>query len=123
MVNCFKELDTDYLHAHVGTFHYGVYPNESIMMVSDLDRRGYHDEARRNYDAFLHYQGTVSMPGNFKSAEGQFYGAGGHETGGYNKSHGYVMWGMAAALAVHPRPRVDEQSGTGPGQGLRMGHS
>ncbi|MEN6425225.1 MAG: hypothetical protein ABFE13_07675, partial [Phycisphaerales bacterium] len=95
LVNCFKELDTDYLHAHVGTFHYGVYPNESIMMVSDLDRRGYHDEARRNYDAFLHYQGSVSMPGNYKSAEGQFYGAGGHETGGYNKSHGYVMWGMA----------------------------
>ncbi len=95
LVNCFKELDTDYLHAHVGTFHYGVYPNESIMMVSDLDRRGCHDEARRNYDAFLHYQGTVAMPGNFKSAEGQFYGAGGHETGGYNKSHGYVMWGMA----------------------------
>jgi hypothetical protein len=95
LVNCFKELDTDYLHAHVGTFHYGVYPSESVMMISDLDRRGYHDEARRNYDAFLHYQGTVALPGNFKSAEGEFYGAGGHETGGYNKSHGYVMWGMA----------------------------
>jgi hypothetical protein len=95
LINCFKELDTDYLHAHVGTFHYGVYPSESVMMISDLDRRGYHDQARRNYDAFLHYQGTVAMPGNFKSAEGEFYGAGGHETGGYNKSHGYVMWGMA----------------------------
>ncbi|MCL5281491.1 MAG: hypothetical protein M1376_16460 [Planctomycetes bacterium] len=95
LVNCLKELNTDYLHAHVGTFHYGVYPNESVMMISDLDRRGYHDEARRNYDAFLHYQGTVALPGNFKSAEGEFYGAGGHETGGYNKSHGYVMWGMA----------------------------
>jgi hypothetical protein len=95
LINCFKELDTDYLHAHVGTFHYGVYPSESVMMISDLDRRGYHDQARRNYDAFLHYQGTVAMPGNFKSSEGEFYGAGGHETGGYNKSHGYVMWGMA----------------------------
>ncbi len=95
LVNCFKELDTDYLHAHVGTFHYGVYPNESVMMISDLDRRGHHEQARHNYDAFLHYQGSVSMPGNFKSSEGQFYGAGGHETGGYNKSHGYVMWGMA----------------------------
>ncbi len=95
LINCFKELDTDYLHAHVGTFHYGVYPSESVMMISDLDRRGYHDQARRNYDAFLHYQGTVAMPGNFTSAEGEFYGAGGHETGGYNKSHGYVMWGMA----------------------------
>ncbi|MBM4085296.1 MAG: hypothetical protein FJ272_10945, partial [Planctomycetes bacterium] len=95
LVNCFQELDTDYLHAHVGTFSYGVYPNESVMMISDLDRRGYHDHARRNYDAFLHYQGTVGMPGNFRSREGQFYGAGGHETGGYNKSHGYVLWGMA----------------------------
>lgn len=95
LVNCFKELDSDRLHAHVGTFHYGVYPNESVMMISDLDRRGLHEEARRNLDSFLHYQGTVSMPGNFRSREGQFYGAGGHESGGYNKSHGYVMWNMA----------------------------
>ena len=95
LINCFKELDTDFLHAHVGTFHYGVYPNESVMMISDLDRRGYHQQARQNYDAFLHYQGTVGFSGNFKSAEGEFYGAGGHETGNYNKSHGYVMWGMA----------------------------
>ena len=95
LINCQKELNTDFLHAHVGTFNYGVYPNESVMMISDLDRRGYHDEARRNLDAFLHYQGTVPMPGNFRSAEGQFYGAGGHETGGYNKSHGYVLWNMA----------------------------
>jgi hypothetical protein len=95
LINCFKELNTDYLHAHVGTFHYGVYPSESVMMISDLDRRGYGDQARRNYDAFLHYQGSVALPGNFKSSEGEFYGAGGHETGGYNKSHGYVMWGMA----------------------------
>ena len=95
LVNCFKELDSDRLHAHVGTFHYGVYPNESVMMISDLDRRGLHEQTRQNLDAFLHYQGTVSMPGNFASREGQFYGAGGHETGGYNKSHGYVMWNMA----------------------------
>lgn len=95
LINCFKELDTDLLHAHVGTFHYGVYPNESVMMISDLDRRGYHEEVRQALNAFLRYQGTVSMPGNFKSTQGQFYGAGGHETGGYNKSHGYVMWNMA----------------------------
>ena len=95
LINCFKELDTDLLHPHVGTFHYGVYPNESVMMNSDLDRRGYHMEARQVLNAFLHYQGTVTMPGNFTSVRGQFYGAGGHETGGYNKSHGYVMWNMA----------------------------
>lgn len=95
MINCYKELDSDRLHAHVGTFVYGVYPNESAMMVSDLDRRGYHTEARRNLDAYLHYQGTEPLPGNYTSSEGVFYGAGGHETGGYNKSHGYVMWLMA----------------------------
>ncbi|MBN1489645.1 MAG: hypothetical protein JXA69_06990, partial [Phycisphaerae bacterium] len=95
LVNCYKELDSDRLHAHVGTFWYGVYPNESVMMISDLDRRGYHDEARRNYDAFLHYQGSVKFMGHYASQDGLFYGAGGHETGNYNKSHGYVMWGMA----------------------------
>ena len=95
LVDCLQEPDTDLLHAHVGTFGYGVYPNESVMMIVDLDRRGFHDEARRCLDAFLRYQGTVSMPGNFQSAKGQFYGAGGHETGGYNKSHGYVCWAMA----------------------------
>jgi len=95
LINCFKELDSDRLHAHVGTFHYGVYPSESVMMISDLDRRGLHEQTRQNLDAFLHYQGSVAMPGNFTSADGEFYGAGGHETGGYNKSHGYVMWNMA----------------------------
>jgi hypothetical protein len=95
LINSFKELDSDRLHAHVGTFHYGVYPSESVMMISDLDRRGLDGQTRQNLDAFLHYQGTVAMPGNFTSADGEFYGAGGHETGGYNKSHGYVMWNMA----------------------------
>lgn len=95
LVNCYKEVGSDRLHAHVGTFSYGVYPDESCMMISDLDRRGYHDEARRCLDSFLEYQGTVQMPGNFKSKEGLFYGSGGHDTGGYNKSHGWVMWNMA----------------------------
>lgn len=95
LVNCQKEPDSDRLHAHVGTFHYGVYPNESAMMVSDLDRRGYHEEARRNIDSLLHYQGTVAFPGNYSSKEGMLYGDGGHETGGYNKSHGYVLWLIA----------------------------
>lgn len=95
LVNCYKEIGTEYLHAHVGTFHYGVYPNESAMMISDLDRRGYPDLARRNLDALLHYQGTVGFTGNYQSKQGEFYGSGGHETGNYNKSHGYVMWNLA----------------------------
>lgn len=95
LVNSYKELDSDRLHAHVGTFVYGAYPNESCMMISDLDRRGYWNEARRCLDSFLHYQGTVQFLGDFSDKEGLFYGAGGHETGHYNKSHGYVMWNMA----------------------------
>ena len=95
LVNCLQELDSDRLHAHVGTFYYGVFPNESVMMISDLDRRGLHDYARRCYDSFLHYQGTVALPGEYGSQEGLFYGSGGHEMGGYNKSHGYVLWGLA----------------------------
>ncbi|GMU24029.1 MAG: hypothetical protein AMXMBFR13_41060 [Phycisphaerae bacterium] len=95
LANCYKETGSDRLHAHVGTFYYGVYPDESAMMISDLDRRGYHEEARRCLASFLKYQGTVQMPGNFKSTEGLFYGSGGHDTGGYNKSHGWVLWLMA----------------------------
>ncbi len=95
LVNCYKEKDSPRLHAHVGTFSYGVYPDESAMMISDLDRRGYHAEAERCLDSFLTYQGTVQMPGNFQTTEGLFYGSGGHDTGGYNKSHGWVLWLMA----------------------------
>ncbi len=113
LVNCFKELDSDRLHAHVGTFHYGVYPNESVMMISDLDRRGMHKETQQNLDAFLHYQGTVAMNGNFASRDGQFYGAGGHETGNYNKSHGYVMWNMAEHWWMTRDRRWMERAGPG----------
>jgi hypothetical protein len=95
LVNCVREIGADRLHAHVGTFHYGVFPDESCMMVSDLDRRGHAREAERCLDSFLQFQGTVPMPGNFHSVEGLFYGSGGHDMGGYNKSHGWVMWCMA----------------------------
>ncbi|MBI4579137.1 MAG: hypothetical protein HY718_05500 [Planctomycetes bacterium] len=95
IVNCYQEIGTDRLHAHVGTFSYGVYPDESVMMIDNFDLRGYHELARRCYQSFLDYQGTVAMPGNFKSKEGTFYGAGGHSDGGYNKSHGWVLWGLA----------------------------
>ena len=95
LINCLKDKGSERLLAHVATLWYGVYANESAMMVSDLDRRGYHDEAARCLETFLHYQGTVGLPGNFKSTNGVFYGANQHESGGYNKHHGYVMWGMA----------------------------
>ncbi len=58
----------------VGSFNYGNYGNESCMMVLDLDRRGYHREAAECLDAWLHYQGTVGLPGDFDSKEGVLYG-------------------------------------------------
>ena len=95
LVNCLQELDSNRLHAHVGTWYYGVFPNESVMMISDLDRRGLHDIARRCYDSFVHYQGTARFQGDYETQDGIFYGSGGHEMGFYNKSHGYVLWGLA----------------------------
>ena len=94
-VNCFKDLKAPRRYAHVGTFHYGAFTNESVMMVSDLDRRGYHAEAAECLQAWLDGQGTTGLPGNFKSNDGVFYGAFGHEHGGYNKHHGYALWGFA----------------------------
>jgi len=95
-VNCWKDLEeAPRRYAHVGTFYYGVYANESAMMISDLDRRGYHEAAEQNLQTWLDFQDTVSLPGNFQSKEGCFYGANGQEMGGYNKHHGYVMWCMA----------------------------
>jgi hypothetical protein len=89
------QLLKELIPIHTPTSGRSTTSQRSVMMISDLDRRGLHKETQQNLDAFLHYQGTVSMPGNFAGKEGQFYGAGGHETGGYNKSHGYVMWNMA----------------------------
>ena len=94
-VNCLRDASAPRRYAHVGTFHYGVFANESAMMVSDLDRRGCHKAAQECLQTWLDFQGTVALPGNFKSTEGLFYGAAGQEHGGYNKHHGYVMWCMA----------------------------
>ncbi|MBW1802301.1 MAG: hypothetical protein JRJ85_16425, partial [Deltaproteobacteria bacterium] len=93
LINTEREVGTsDRYMAKVGTFHYGVFSNESCMMISDLDRRGYHKRAEQALETWLHYQGTVGLPGNFSTTEGQFYGAGGYEAGGYNQHHGFVLW-------------------------------
>ncbi|HEX3989144.1 MAG TPA: hypothetical protein VHZ30_06910, partial [Verrucomicrobiae bacterium] len=81
--------------ARVGSFNYGNYGNESCMMVLDLDRRGYHKEAEECLDAWLHYQGTVGLPGDFDSKEGVLYGTAGYESGGYNQHHGWILWTLA----------------------------
>jgi hypothetical protein len=93
LLNTDREVGTSDRHvARVGTFYYGAFSNESCMMISDLDRRGYHKRAEQALETWLHYQGTVGLPGDFSTTEGQFYGAGGYEDGGYNQHHGFVLW-------------------------------
>ena len=93
LLNTDREVGTsDRYVARVGTFSYGAFSNESCMMISDLDRRGYHKRAEQALETWLHYQGSVGLPGNFSTTEGQFYGAGGYEMGGYNQHHGFVLW-------------------------------
>jgi hypothetical protein len=92
LINCELEPNRSRRFARVGSFAYGAYGNESCMMVVDLDRRGYHREAQECLDAWLHYQGTVGLPGDFASQEGILYGTGGYESGGYNQHHGWILW-------------------------------
>lgn len=95
LINCGREVGADRYLARVGSFSYGVFGNESCMMVTDLDRRGLHAEAERCLDTWLHYQGSVKLPGDYSTAEGVFYGARGWEAGGYNQHHGWILWAMA----------------------------
>jgi len=104
LVNCEREPGAERRFARVGSFHYACYGNESCMMITDLDRRGYHREARECLEAFLHYQGTVPLPGDYLSHEGVLYGAHGYEHGGYNQHHGWILW----CLVEHYRFTRDE---------------
>jgi hypothetical protein len=97
LLNTDREVGTSDRHvARVGTFSYGAFSNESCMMISDLDRRGYHKRAEQCLETWLHYQGTVGLPGDFSSSQGEFYGAGGYQDGGYNQHHGFVLWCLGA---------------------------
>jgi len=104
LINCEREPGSTRRFARVGSFAYGAYGNESCMMVVDLDRRGYHAEAAECLEAWLHYQGTVALPGDFASQTGVLYGAGGYEAGGYNQHHGWILW----CLAEHYRFTRDD---------------
>ena len=95
LINCGREVNAERLAARVGSFAYGVYGNESCMMITDLDRRGFHREAERCLETFLHYQGTVRLPGDYASQAGTFNGANGWESGGYNQHHGWILWAMS----------------------------
>ncbi len=90
-----REPGADRNVARCGGFFYGSFPDEGCMAIDDLDRRGYFREAERCLDLYVHYQGTVPLPGNFKSSDGVFYGGGGYEVAGYNRNHGWVLWMLA----------------------------
>lgn len=90
--------------ARAGSFSYLVFANESCMMIADFDRRGMHEAARECLEGFLHYQGTVPLPGDFRSQEGVLWAAGGYEHLGYNQHHGWVLW----CLIEHYRFTRDE---------------
>ncbi|MCC7377028.1 MAG: hypothetical protein IT581_20375 [Verrucomicrobiales bacterium] len=92
LVNTEREPRSTRRFARVGSFDYGAYGNESCMMVLDLERRGLHREAAECLEAWLHYQGTVALPGSFAGKDGVLYGAGGYEAGGYNQHHGWILW-------------------------------
>jgi hypothetical protein len=95
LVNTEREPGSTRRFARVGSFSYGAYGNESCMMVQDLERRGLHREAEECLEAWLHYQGTVPLPGSFAGQDGVLYGAGGYEAGGYNQHHGWILWMLA----------------------------
>ena len=95
LINCESEPKSNRRFARVGSFRYGVYPNESCMMILDLDRRGYHQVAEECLDTWLRYQGTVGLPGDFSTTNGVLYGASGYEDGGYNQDQGWILWTLA----------------------------
>ena len=95
LINDDQEAGTDRLIGRVSSFGYGNFSNEAIMQIMELDRRGLHGEARRHLATYLHYQGTVGLPGTYQGKDGVFYGSGGYEQGGYNQHHGWVLWGLA----------------------------
>ncbi len=90
-----REPGADRNVARCGGFSYGSFPDEGIMVTSDLVRRGYIEDAERCLDLYVNYQGTAPLPGNYQSDEGVLYGSGGYEVAGYNRNQGWVLWGLA----------------------------
>lgn len=84
------------VNTSVGAACYINYPNESCMIIQDLDERGLRDDVRKRLAVWLKYQGTKGLMGNFTDHDGVFYGAGGAEQGeSYNQHHGWVLWAIA----------------------------
>jgi len=90
-----RPAEPELINTCVGTPCYADYPNESCMIIHDLDERGLHDDARRRLAVWIKYQSTKALTGNFTDQNGLFQGSGGFEQGYYNQNHGFVMWCLA----------------------------
>ncbi|MHA1792824.1 MAG: hypothetical protein ACTSVI_09285 [Promethearchaeota archaeon] len=90
-----REVNSDRIIGRVGATGYGCYSNEVSMITMNLDRQGFHDEARKILEVFIRYQGTPGLEGDYDDIEGLYFGAGGYERGkGYNQGHGFVLWAI-----------------------------
>ena len=88
--------DPSLINTSVGSSTYGNYPNESCMIIEELDERGLHEQARQRIAVWLKYQSTVGLIGLFTDHEGVFFGADGYESGAsYDQHHGWVLWYIA----------------------------
>jgi hypothetical protein len=86
------ESDPRLITTSVGTSTYANFINESVMIIQELDQRGFTDGVRRRLQLFVEGQGEAQQPGNFTDFDGAFYGAKGWEMGDYNQHHGWALW-------------------------------
>ena len=89
------ESDVQLITTSVGTSTYANYINEFVMIIQELDQRGFTDGVRRRLQLFVEGQGEARQPGNFTDFKGAFYGAKGWEMGDYNQHHGWALWYLA----------------------------
>lgn len=89
------ESDPRLITTSVGTSTYGNFINESVMIIQELDQRGFTEGVRRRLQLFVEGQGETRQPGNFTDFDGAFYGAKGWEMGDYNQHHGWALWYLA----------------------------
>jgi len=88
--------DPALVNTSVGAVTYGNFTNESVMILQELDGRGLKDEVERRLAVWTKYQSTVPLMGNFTDCDGQYYGAGGFESGrSYCQHHGWALWHLA----------------------------
>jgi len=89
------ESDPRLITTSVGTSTYANFINESVMIIQELDQRGFTDGVRRRLQLFVEGQGEAHQPGNFTDFDGAFFGAKGWEMGDYNQHHGWALWYLA----------------------------